>query len=376
MTNSIYINPPPLYVPRTMHGIAWHHDEAYLIGGWDGTKQFSDIWRTKGGDPSGEWGELWFPIPEDPDFGQQQRSRLTRLKRWLGLDSQDSKVARHAAGNDLFSGRSYLLAQSFRGHLHFVGGYNTNYPGFVIKDHWSTGTGGRYLARWQPPPWEAREAYGLAASEDAMVLVGGVTYLDPDSKTHLRAFDDVWTFDHSGKWSLTLNDAPWGKRRSMGWEYLDGYFWLWGGFDSWNNPHSDLWRWDGDSTPEQMETPRWPARAGFFFCAANGRLWTMGGIKSVSGRKQGEMVAEVWSYQPSTNQWFQHDSAPWTGRIGSRALVKPGNPDTIYIVGGMSGAKPNRISHGDVWSTQNGDSWKRHHSSSLDIARPEETAIP
>lgn len=335
---AIFFTPTPTYYRRTMQATHWHDGEAYHVAGWDGgAAMFSDTWRTLDGDPGGEWGRLYGPA---------------------------SGTNNVPTGDNIFPRRSYHLAQSFNGELHFPGGYSKDYTGKVIRDHWSIGDGGRKFSQWQPPPWEAREAYGLAASPTMMALAGGVTYLNPDPGYHLRAFADVWAFDLNGDWTLAISNAPWGKRRSPGFEYLGGYFWLWGGYDSQNNQKSDLWKWDGVNAPVQMPVPPWSARGSFFSCVANGRLWMMGGTTDQAGLVQNN---EVWSCDPATGEWAQHANAGWSARFGCRALVEPGTPDTIYIIGGATGAGTSRVFHGDVWSTQDGDTWTRHNDSTLDV---------
>jgi hypothetical protein len=310
-----------------MQASHFHNGEAYHLAGWDGTYHFYDVWRTANGDPGNEWKRIYGPTD---------------------------------SGDNIFTRRSYVLAQSYNGELHFVGGYNPGFPGNVIRDHWST-KDGKQWSRWQQPGWEAREAYGLTVMGDKMYLSGGVTYSNPDPGYHLRAFADVWAFDVNGDWTLVLDDAPWGKRRSHGWEYLNGYLWLWCGYNSQNELQSDLWRWDGINPPEQMTSFPCPARGSFISCVVNNQLIMMGGTLDAAGDIQ---TNEIWSYSPVADSWTKHSTPPWDERFGTRALVA-GN--TIYVIGGAKGAGSSRIFYGDVWSTSDLTTWTHETNSTLDV---------
>lgn len=317
------------YSVRYQQANCWHDGQAYVAFGWNGLAHLSDVWRTLNGDPGGRF--TYLPPPH-----------------WNN-------------GHDFFVERSYVGVESFNGELHFVGGYNPASIGNVIGDHSSIGDGGRKFSQWQAPPWEAREAVGLAACSTHMMMSGGVTYLNPDEGYHLRAFDDVWKLDLNGDWSLGLSNAPWGKRRSHGWEYLDGHWWLFGGMDSQNKLKSDLWKWDGVNPPTQMPPPPWSPRGVFFSCAANGKLWIFGGFDGQNYSNN------VYSYNPETDNWICHVDADWSGMTGQRALVMPGSPDVIYLVNGLGGTPSNRQWTGKVWSTTDGTTWAEETKSTLNV---------
>ena len=76
---------------------------------------------------------------------------------------------------------------------------------------------------------------------------------------------------------------------------------------------------------------------------------------------------EVYSYDPTTNTWTQHPNAPWGERFGTRVLVKPGTPDTIYVIGGGKGSGTNRIFYGDIWSTTDLENWTHEVNSTLNV---------
>jgi hypothetical protein len=315
---------------RTMDAAAWHDGAAWLTGGWDGTYYFFDTWRSP--NPAAAWHRVYGPTPP---------------------------------GDNIFDRRCYHHAVSFNGELHFFGGFNDHIEPVskVLRDHWST-RDGRQWTRWLTPPWEAREAYGLVIAHNKIVLIGGVTYLNPDPGYHLRAFADVWAYDANG-WALVNTYAPFGKRRSMGCAVLDDVIHVWGGLNSQNILQNDHWQsTDGGVTWTRLPDAPWSPRGPFHFCAASGRLWMLGGNLAQYG---GQDVNDVWSYNPLTARWTQHPTPPWAGRVGSAVIVKPGLFDEIFLIGGMSGSPPNRTYYGDVWSSMDGDSWVRHSNSTLDV---------
>jgi hypothetical protein len=330
MPKPAYFQAPPPYMKRTMFAATEHAGAYWLLGGWDGTYYFSDVWRSR---DMMTWHRVYGPTPP---------------------------------GDNIFDRRCYHHAVSFGGELHFFGGFNDHVEPVskVLRDHWST-CDGRQWTRWLTPPWEAREAYGLVVAAGCIVLVGGVTYLNPDPGYHLRAFDDVWAYDADGNWSLLCAHAPFGKRRSMGCAVIDDVIYVWGGLNSQNVLQADLWRSsDGGVTWTQLAAPPWSPRGPFHYCAANGKLWMFGGNLAQYG---GQDVNDIWSYDPATAQWTQHQSPPWACRVGSAMIVKCGAPDEIFLIGGMSGTPPTRTYYGDVWSTTDGDSWARHNLSTLDV---------
>jgi hypothetical protein len=336
MALTYYTNPK--FMKRTMYASCEHNGAHWIIGGWDGTYHFFDVWRS------------------------------TDMQSWQRVFGPTVNLGPTYAGDNIFDRRSYFAAISYNGELHFFGGYNDLYPdnaSKVLRDHWSTRTGAEWT-RHATPPWEAREAYGLVVNDNKVVLIGGVTYINPDPGWHLRAFSDIWAMDSNYEWQLVCANAPFGKRRSMGCVAIDGAIYVFGGFNSQNVLQADMWKSvDGGATWTQLATPPWSARGPFHYCEANGKAWVLGGNTAQLG---GSDLNDVWSFDPFTETWTSHGNATWAPRVGSQMFVKRGMPyDEMFIVGGMSGAPPYRTYYGDVWSSTDGTNWIRNNASTLDV---------
>lgn len=329
--NQTFFETTPQYGKRAMFANTWHEEDGqgYLFGGRRDPYDFNDGWRTKNGDPAGEY---------------------------LRLSGHGS------GGANIWTPRSYITAEPFRRKVHIVGGFDINKPNYMAGGHFAYANGGRDLTIYPEPPLEAREAYGLTDLDDLLVLIGGVTYKDPVSPNPLRAFADGWGFDKFGRWHEVITDAPWGEIRSHGQEKLNNYLWLWGGYNSADQLLDKLWRWDGVNAPVE-KAPLPVPTGGAITCAANGKLWNICGSIKVNGVTV--QTRAVSSYDPSTDEWSPHNDFPSEERFGGRALVRPGTPDRIFVYGGAKGNSPNRVFHVDVHSTTDGDTWDEHTSCTL-----------
>lgn len=322
---------------RGMHAMTWHDGQMYLAFGWDGTWDYTDVWRTLNGDPRGTW------------------------KRIMGSEN--------GQGDMIWQPRSYVLGTSFNGEIHWLGGYQYGATGNVIKEHVST-KDGHSVSIWQAPPWEAREAQMTAVLNNKLYMIGGITYLPPlDSGPPgtLRAFDDAWSLNLDGDWTQEMTGAPWGKIRNGGALVHGGVIHIFGGFNSQNVLQNCHYTWDGINAPVQL--PDMPiANGSFFYFELGGRIWMLGG--SLGSSSYPFQHDSVYSWD-SVNGWVQHADFPGGITVGQRAAVAPaagGNPDEAFIIY-PAHTTPSWSIKAQVWgATFDGTTlvWTRHTGSTLD----------
>ncbi|MDH3682622.1 MAG: hypothetical protein OEV40_22025 [Acidimicrobiia bacterium] len=230
----------------------------------------------------------------------------------------------------------------------------------------------------------------------SMLLVAGAC----SSETVSAPAVDVASY----RWTLTVDDAPWGGRAGLRVVELDGSLFLLGGrtprestipgdSDIW----ADVWRSDDlgrtwDAVLAGDDPAPWPARAYFQAVVKDGAVFVLGGQDFglqpnpfCALLEQGlepppslgidpdapcpeflptsEFYNDVWSSTDGQTWEQMTGSAPWQGRAGLSAVVVD---DHLYVLGGsrnddasIIGADgPQRVYFNDVWRSTDGVEWE------------------
>lgn len=299
LTGCVLFAEPPA-PNRVMYASVVHEGDLFLLGGWDGRQTlYNDVLRSPDG-------ITW--------------QTLTPSARWQP--------------------RSYFSAVSFEGRIILVGGFVYQPPDNTLGDIWASQDGVDWTELVHDAPFEDREHYGLVVFKDQLLLLGGVTYLDPDPGANLRTFGDVWISPDGQHWTLaSANAFP--ARRGFGVGVLGDYVYIWGGFDSRDHAYRDVWRSSDGAVWELVtDEPLWSGRAVFYSAVWRGRLWMIGG--------QGDdliALSEVWSSADGLT-WRRETDFPGGARLGANPIT---TEQGIYIVNGFAGHGSKRVLYQDAW---------------------------
>jgi hypothetical protein len=96
----------------------------------------------------------------------------------------------------------------------------------------------------------------------------------------------------------------------------------------------------------------WPARYGLATAVFQDRLWLMGGTTTLH---DGNQLNDVWSTADGDHWRREVASAPWQPRWGSALFV---SNDKLWLIGGLSSVEPIRNLN-DIWSSPDGRRWTR-----------------
>ena len=234
-------------------------------------------------------------------------------------------------------------------------------------------------------------------------LFGGAGY---DSAGHLGDLNDLWTYNFSTKlwtWMGGSSTLPYSSAGTGGepgvygalgtaaaanqpgshwnaasWKDNSGHFWIFGGEgndssgnygllnDLWEyNPSSGQWTWMGGSnvlgangyqpgiygtlgTPAAGNIPG--SRIGAASCTQNGLVWLLGGQGSDANAQYDELN-DLWSFNPSTNEWTWVSGSSTRGSMGGRNGIYGvmGTPAPGNVPGARDGALCWNDVKGNLW---------------------------
>jgi hypothetical protein len=232
---------------------------------------------------------------------------------------------------------------------------------------------------WEPINLKAdfapRDGAGALVYKGRMWLLGG---WNPGDKAHFPRIcnNEVWSSADGKAWTLekpnTFLDrsfdptSDWEGRHTAGYAVLHDRMWIVGGDANQGHYHSDVWnsadgrRW----TLVNKDRPvPWGPRALHYTVAHRDRLWVIGGqtIPAIAPEKE-VFYRDVWNSADGVN-WekvaVREPYWPQRGIIGGAAVFR----GRIWILGGGTydtNDAPNRLYFHDVWSSEDGVSWKQH----------------
>lgn len=170
-----------------------------------------------------------------------------------------------------------------------------------------------------------------------------------DGDLFLVGDNTVWRSSDGIKWN-SRSKTDWGERYGLAFAYFRDNLWMSGGMRSWDDFRNDVWSSvDGTEWKQVATNAPWKNRRGHAMLVFRGKLWIIGGSLS-SGRPDKtptEALNDVWSSSDGINWTQVVNSAPWTPRETSTALVFD-NKIWIFGVHGRSG---------DIWSSDDGRNW-------------------
>ena len=265
-----------------------------LMGGWNGSTAFNDVWR------STDKGENWTQVSV---IGSIWSKRL---------------------------GHSSVTMPD--GRMVIMGG--SDGTGNIYDDVWSSTDGGESwtLMFSEEAKWSARSGHSsVALSDGSIVLMGGY---DGDEDNN-----DVWrSTNNGGSWTLMTANAEWtGRRAHTSVALPDDSIVLLGGFDG--SVKNDVWRSTdmGASWTRLTASAGWTARTGHDSIALpDGSIILLGG-----GNKN-----DVWRSTDKGSTWTEiTEKVSWSSRDSHAAAVLPDG--STVLTGGFRQSGSTRVN--DVW---------------------------
>jgi len=202
--------------------------------------------------------------------------------------------------------------------------------------------------------WEGRHTAGYAVLHDTMWIIGG------DVNQHHYHYD-VWNSTDGKAWTLVNKDnpVPWGPRALHYTVAHQGKIWVLGGqtipqiAQAQELFHRDIWNSADGVNWEKVAVrePYWSQRGMIGGSAVfQGRILVIGGgTYDTPNRRQRQYFNDVWSSEDGIS-WKQHTpSAPWPPRQYHDVAVFDGR---LWVLEGFDGSNRN-----DVWYSEDGTNW-------------------
>lgn len=246
----------------------------------------------------------------------------------------------------------------------------------------STATAGQPEAveyEWKPVTLKAefapRDGAGALTFKDRMWFIGG---WNPGDKTHFPRIcnNEVWSSADGTSWTLekpnTFLDRSfdpekdWEGRHTAGYAVFRDKMWIVGGDVNQGHYHNDVWNSADGKTWTLVNAGKlvpWGPRALHYTVVHQNKLWVIGGqtVPGIAAEEE-HFYRDVWNSEDGVN-WQQVElkepAWPQRGMIGGSAVLN----GRIWILGGgtyETPTKPGRLFYNDVWSSEDGATWKQH----------------
>ena len=203
-------------------------------------------------------------------------------------------------------------------------------------------------------PWESRDSHAVVVYDNKIWLMGGL-----DANGHVispgnvdydnsKYFSDVWSSTDGVNWNLILDNAPWGKRRSIQLVNFEGKMWLMGGWGPEVGYKNDVWSsTDGVNWKLENASAAWPAREGHQLVVFQNKIWLIGGVRY----DKRQLFNDVWSSSDGINWVEATYGAAWSPRWDHAVEVFN---NKLWLIDGMVfGGKMFK----DVWYSDDGANW-------------------
>ena len=218
---------------RCAHKSVVFKNKLWIIGGWDGSTAYNDIWNSNDG-------VNWEVVTKNAPFSKRTGFSLTKFKGslWLigGLNFDNNeniidlndvwkssdgvnwtKVTSHAP----FSPRGGHSSVVFKNDLYLIGGISQN------SDIWKTADGVRWVKIASNPEFGGRGAHTTIVFKNKLWTIGGF-YVDKENNT--KSLSDVWESKDGITWKKTLNETSFFAGGGHSCVVYNNKIWIMGGF--------------------------------------------------------------------------------------------------------------------------------------------------
>ena len=264
---------------RSQHTSAEFDDKLWVLGGFDGSNRFNDIWYSVDGInwtevAKGYWSERYL-----------HTSVTFNSKLWVlggstsGSEndvwySEDLTTWMQATAAAAWSGRYGHTSVVFDGKLWVLGGYD----GAYTNDVWYSADGANWTQATASAGWSPRSNHSSAIFGGKLWVLGGYNG---------SRLNDVWYSTDGATWTQATNNAVWSERDNHSSVVFDDKLWVLGGYDG-SNILNDTWHSaDGINWQRVTAAAEWSERWGHSSLLFDGELWVLGGY-------DGNRVNDVW----------------------------------------------------------------------------------
>jgi hypothetical protein len=206
---------------------------------------------------------------------------------------------------------------------------------------WSSADGRAWIQRSASLPWTSRWGASLVKFDNRLYFIAGRT------PRTIISFNDVWRSDDGLNWTRLVQNAPFAVRENPEVVVHDGRLWLIGGYDiDTDVRYNDVWSsTDGVSWTQETANAAFSPRHNHRVVSMNGRIWLVGGTGT---QHDGTTFGDVWSSDDGVS-WRAEPAPPFGARRNVATLVYR---NRWYVAGGHNGTN-----FGDVWWTEDGLQW-------------------
>ena len=220
------------------------------------------------------------------------------------------------------------------------------------RDVWSSADGIAWTKVTEQAPWKHSDFPMTVVFKDRMWLMGG---WHGGRLEGASASNSVWSSTDGSQWKLETASAEWSPRMSGGLLVFKDRLWLMGGvqkyyFGNDDDLKHDVWSSaDGVHWEQVTAEAPWQARAYIAPLAHDGRMYVFGGGNYLPNYQSHN---DVWSSDDGVTWREETDCAGWSPRIWFSAVTYR---DRMWILGGWSN-NPSR-NWPDVWHSSDGKTW-------------------
>lgn len=273
-----------------------YKDTMYVMGGYDGTTAFNEVWSSTNG------------------------------KDWTKETNAPWKC-RYVHASVVFNGKIYVMGGFAQGSC--VGGSSGR-----LNDVWAY-DGTKWDSVKTTAHWSKRFAMAAAVYDNKIWVMGGNDEADD--------VNDVWYSSDGKNWTNANASSHWDARRYPATAVLNSKLWLYGG----ETNNDEVWSTiNGSSWTNANANSHWDGRSNFQGLTAANKLWVIGGFNTDPGINP----EDVW-YSSDGNSWTRATAkAPFGSEYNRYAAVVFDNK--IWLFGGRlgrsSGPRQNKVWYTDL----------------------------
>ncbi|MCA9176103.1 MAG: galactose oxidase [Planctomycetales bacterium] len=259
------------------------------------------------------------------------------------------RVAEHAG----WSPRDSQGELVFGDKLWIFGGWQSSYEA-PPRDVWSSANGKDWTLATKQAPWKHSDLPMSVTFKDRMWMMGG--WYNGRLEGH-SATNQVWHSTNGKDWELATSAAGWTPRIAAAVAVFRDRIWILGGTENYyfgddNSLRNDVWHSaDGNQWKQATAAAPWSPRAYHQAAVLGNRLYVFGGGNYVP---RYQAFNDVWSTDDGENWRRETAAAPWSPRLWFSSAVYR---DRMWVLGGWSN-QPAR-NWGDAWYSSDGKHWEQ-----------------
>ncbi len=173
---------------------------------------------------------------------------------------------------------------------------------------------------------------------------------------------DVWSSADGKTWKLVAKEAPWKHSDLPMTLAFKDRMWLLGGWYNGRLPghgaSSEVWSSaDGATWEQATKAAGWSPRIAAGAVVFKDRMWVLGGTENYYFGDERSLKNDVWSSADGQEWKRETAAAPWSPRAYHAAVVHDGR---LWVLGGGNYV-PKYHALNDVWSSADGVHWEQVH---------------